>query len=134
MFADPSYFYREIPRPAHPRHPLCLQSHQPICQRPRASMNVNLLLTVYIRSNCHAFSPLWHKRNIAARREHKRHESGSWTFQPFDLGALPVCQLDAPERCDMADRPIAAHIKVKSGYQRRVSVMGRKFVHLRASL
>jgi hypothetical protein len=79
-------------------------------------MNVYLLLTVYIRSNCHAPAPFWHERNIAARREHERHEASAWTFQPFDLGALPVRERDAPKRRDMANGPVAAHVKVKSGH------------------
>ena len=97
-------------------------------------MNVNLLLTVYIRSNCHALAPFWREWDIAARCVDERHESGAWTFLPANFGALPVRERDASESCDMADRPVAAHVKVESGYQRRVSVMGRKFVHLRASL
>ena len=79
-------------------------------------MNVYLLLTVYIRSNCHALTPFGRERDIAARREYKRHESSAWAFLPFDASALPVRERDTPERCDIANGPVARHVQVKSGH------------------
>jgi hypothetical protein len=82
-------------------------------------------------SNCYALASFWHKRDIAARREYKRHESGARTLLPANLGALPVGKRDAPKRCDVANGPVAGHIQVESGHQSRVSVMGWNLSHLR---
>ena len=85
-------------------------------------MNVYLLLTVYKQptlkrdgSYCHALAPLWRERDITTRRVDESDEASAWPFLPANLGALPVGKRDAPERRDMADWPISAHVKVESG-------------------